>query len=79
VPCETQQPPDLRTKVGPGPTRVDTKIDSPAVTERTAKARAVAIEVMNRQMRATLGDKAPQVIDRDATLNDIKTLTNGIK
>jgi phospholipid/cholesterol/gamma-HCH transport system substrate-binding protein len=79
VPCETQQTPDLRTQVGAGPQRVDTKPDSPAAKERTAKARAVAVEVMNRQMQATLGDKAPTVIDRDATVADVKQLTDGIK
>ncbi len=74
VPCETQQAPDLRTQAGPGPRKVKTDTTSKAYKEREAKARAVAIEVMNRKMRAALGDKAPRVIDRDATAADIAQL-----
>ena len=79
VPCETQEAPDLRTRVGAGPQRVETNPNSAAVKERTAKAQAVAVEVMNRRMRAALGDKAPKVADRAATVADIKQLTDGIK
>ena len=51
---------------------------SDAYKEREAKARAVAIEVMNRKMRATLGDKAPTVINRDATPADIAKLKDAM-
>jgi len=74
VACETQQAPDLRTQQGPGPRKVKTDTSSEAYKEREAKARAVAIEVMNRRMAATLGDKAPKVVDRDATPADIARL-----
>ena len=74
VPCETQDAPDLRTKQGPGPKKANVKADPQAVAERTEKARAVAIEVMNRRMRQTLGDKAPKILDRDATAADIDRL-----
>ena len=78
VPCETQEAPDLRTDPGTGPRKVKTDTSSEAYKERDAKARAVAIEVMNRRMRATLGDKAPTVIDRDATVADIAKLKDAM-
>jgi ABC-type transporter Mla subunit MlaD len=79
VPCETQEPPDLRTRPGGPPQRVATNPSSPAARERAAKARAVAIEVMQRQLDKEFGKgRAPKVLDRDATLSDVKPLTEGI-
>ncbi len=79
VPCETQEPPDLRTIPGGPPQSRNANAGSPAARERAAKARAVAIEVMQRQLNAEYGKgKAPKVLDRDATAADIKRLTETI-
>ncbi len=71
VPCETQEPPDLRTTPGQLASSGRANPNSAAVRERTAKARAVAIEVLQRQLDAELGAKAPKVLDRDAKVSDL--------
>jgi virulence factor Mce-like protein len=79
VACETQEPPDLRTIPGAAPRSIKTNPNSAAAKERAAKARAVAIEVMQRDLDLKYGkDKAPKVLDRDATAADVRRLTEGI-
>jgi len=79
VPCETQEPPNLDTQVGPGPRSVDAGRGNRAAQKREAIARDVAIETMNRRMRSTLGDQAPKVLDRDATRADIARLASEMR
>jgi len=78
VPCETQQPPDLRTKPGGPPPSVNTQPNSKAALARTAKAQTVAVDLMQAQLDRTLGAKAPQVLDQAATSGQISRLTKGI-
>ena len=70
--CETQETPDLRADVGRAPGPVDTNPGSAAVRERSAKAREVAIAVMNAELKAA--GRKERVLDRDATLADIRRL-----
>ena len=72
VPCETQQPPDLRTVVGDPPERVKTDWKDPAVQARYAKARASAL-VWMRGVLERSGMNA-NLVDEDATLEDIRAL-----
>ena len=69
----------MRTIPGAAPRSMKTNPNSAAARERAAKARAVAIEVMQRDLDLKYGkDKAPKVLDRDATAADIRQLTEGI-
>jgi virulence factor Mce-like protein len=75
VPCETQELPNLETKPGVPPRRVNTRSDSKAVLERTAQARAVALALTQLQLR--LGGDDTKVLDRDATAGLVKQLKDG--
>jgi len=77
VPCETQQQPDLETIPGASPPTIGTRPGSKAAKARSAKARGVAIEIMQRKLDRQMGSKAPKVLDRDATAADLK-LSRGI-
>jgi phospholipid/cholesterol/gamma-HCH transport system substrate-binding protein len=74
VPCETQEPPDLRSipRGAPG------AIKATASTGREAKAQATASAVMRRQLKLT--GSQTKVADRAATLADIRKLAgrNGL-
>lgn len=69
VPCETQQPPDLRSNPLPGPQPLPIS-SSPATQARAAKAREVALALLRSQASA-LGVK---VFDRNATMADVEGL-----
>lgn len=52
VPCETQERPDLRTRIGPPDTEVARGMpDTPAARRRYAAARGEAVRVVRRQLR----------------------------
>ena len=51
TPCETQELPNLETKPGLPPRSVDTRSSSKAVTERTAKARDVALALARAELK----------------------------
>ena len=63
VPCETQQPPDLRTKVQPPPTAIRVDQNAPGATVRRAAAERTALDWMRGQLKAT-------GLDRSLTLSD---------
>jgi phospholipid/cholesterol/gamma-HCH transport system substrate-binding protein len=67
VPCETQQPPDLRTTpAGPPPQHsVDTA--SAAFQARYAQARGKAVEWLRKQLKAEDLEHVLKVVDSDAT------------
>ncbi len=73
VPCETQQQPDLRSKARGAPAAIPNASGSGA---REAKARASAVAVVSEQ----LGDSGRKVVDRVATLADIRAVArrNGL-
>jgi virulence factor Mce-like protein len=74
TPCETQELPDLDTKPGLPPRKVNTRSNSKAVTERTQRARAVALALRQVQL-LTKGDRKTKVVDRDLKASQIKKVT----
>jgi phospholipid/cholesterol/gamma-HCH transport system substrate-binding protein len=76
APCENQEQPDLRSTPVSGPQRVETDPQSPAVQARIAKARKVAIDIRNEQLRAQ-GSKV-RVLDRDVTRQEIEQLAQSL-
>jgi phospholipid/cholesterol/gamma-HCH transport system substrate-binding protein len=76
VPCETQQPPDLRSIPRGPPTAVATS--GAASSRREARAQSVAVELMRRQLR--LQGKDVRVLDRSITVAEIRALAarNGL-
>jgi len=57
VPCETQEPPDLRTKVAPAPQQIRIKQNAPGAAKRRAKAEKVVLDWMRDQMKLVGWDK----------------------
>jgi phospholipid/cholesterol/gamma-HCH transport system substrate-binding protein len=76
VPCETQQPPDLRT-IPKGPPPVINSINAASRT-RESKAQAVAVALLRRQLKAAGSDT--KVLDRPITLQEIRQIAirNGL-
>jgi phospholipid/cholesterol/gamma-HCH transport system substrate-binding protein len=76
VPCETQQPPDLRSIPKGPPQAVSTA--GAASSRREARAQSVAVELMRRQLR--LQGRDTKVLDRPITLGEIRQLAarNGL-
>jgi len=67
VPCETQEPPDLRTKVGPPPQQRQIDTSSERYQERYADAREYAMDWLARALRRDgLADQM-RVGDKDVT------------
>jgi phospholipid/cholesterol/gamma-HCH transport system substrate-binding protein len=79
VPCETQQPPDLRTRVGQPPPqrRIDT--NNPAFKARYELARKRAIKWLEGQLKYEGLDKLLNVVDRDATKGLIDQIGTKVK
>jgi virulence factor Mce-like protein len=72
VACETQQPPNLETVPGSAPPATQVDTSSPAYQDRYAKAQAVAIDWLRRDLKATGSDL--KVADVEAKLSDIEAL-----
>jgi virulence factor Mce-like protein len=75
-PCENQEPPDLRSLVGPAPQRMNIDRNSPKVAARTAKAQATAVEIMRDRLKAQ-GSKLEvrnQAATREQLLGGIRAL-----
>jgi hypothetical protein len=74
VPCENQQPPDLRsTAVAPPPQR-KVNTSNPAFKARWAKVRQYGMDLMKLSLRREgLADRF-KVVDRDITKADLKGL-----
>ena len=73
VPCETQEPPDLRTNPVGGPRRVPIDPTSPDVLERLGKARETAIAILRAQL-AEVGDTTTDVLESDATPEQVQDI-----
>jgi phospholipid/cholesterol/gamma-HCH transport system substrate-binding protein len=74
VPCETQQPPDLRSTPGAPPPQRQADTSSPLFQQRWAKVRQYGIDLMKAQLqREGLAGKF-SVSDKDITLGQIKQL-----
>ena len=67
VPCETQEPPDLRTQVGAPPEQRTIDTSSPAYQERLAKAQEYASGWLKQQLKTERLDDQLKVGEQDAT------------
>jgi phospholipid/cholesterol/gamma-HCH transport system substrate-binding protein len=76
VPCETQEPPDLRSIPKGPPPSIDT--NNAASRTRTAEAQTAAVAVLRRELKAKGSDI--KVLDRPITLDEIRTIAarNGL-
>jgi hypothetical protein len=72
VPCETQQPPDLRSiPKGPPPT-VDT--NNAVSRTRESKAQSAAVAVLRRELKRKGSDL--KVLDRAITIGEIRKIAS---
>jgi virulence factor Mce-like protein len=74
VPCETQEPPDLRTQVGPAPRQIRIDQDAPGAATRRAEARDVVLDWMRDQMKLVGWDKKLKLSDEPFRLSDLPAL-----
>ncbi|MDQ3723109.1 MAG: hypothetical protein M3376_08600, partial [Actinomycetota bacterium] len=72
VPCETQEPPDLRSIPKGPPPSVDT--NSAASRTRESKAQSAAVAVLRRELKAKGSDM--KVLDRAITLDEIRGIAS---
>jgi hypothetical protein len=77
VPCETQQPPDLRSNPAAPPPQSKVDTSNPLFKARWAKVRQYGIDLMRQSLKQEgLADKF-KVLDKDITLPDISKLAGG--
>ena len=74
APCETQEPPDLRTKVAPPPEQRQVDTSSPAFKARYAQAKAKAVDWLREQLKAEGLDDLLKVGDQDVTQQLVEKL-----
>ena len=74
APCETQEPPDLRTKVAPPPEQREVDTSSPAFQARYAQAKAKAVDWLREQLKAEGLDDLLEVGDQDVTQQLVEKL-----
>jgi virulence factor Mce-like protein len=67
VPCETQEPPDLRSKPGPPPKQFQADTSSKAFQDRYAKARGEAMKFLEDALKRENLDGLLKIVDKDAT------------
>jgi phospholipid/cholesterol/gamma-HCH transport system substrate-binding protein len=67
VPCETQQPPDLRTNPAAPPEQRQADTSTPAFQARYAQARAKAVDWLRDQLKTEGLDELLKVTEDDAT------------
>jgi phospholipid/cholesterol/gamma-HCH transport system substrate-binding protein len=67
APCETQEPPDLRSEAAPPPEQRQVDTSSPAFQERYLKARAKAVDWLRDQLKAEGLDGLLKVAEEDVT------------
>ena len=73
VPCETQQPPDLRSNPQGPPPSVPTK--TAAARTRESKAQAAAVAVLRGELKRKGSDI--KVLDRAITVDEIRRIASG--
>lgn len=76
VPCETQEPPDLRTRVGPVPPAIRVNHNAPGAAEARRKAKAEAIRWLRRDIDR-LGLEI-EVRDDEIDAGELAELTKGM-
>ena len=74
APCETQEPPDLRTTVAPPPEQREVDTSSPAFQARYAQAKAKAVDWLREQLKAEGLDDLLKVGDQDVTQQLVEKL-----
>jgi hypothetical protein len=74
VPCETQEPPDLRTVAGPAPRQIRIDQNAPGAAARRTRARSVALDWMRDQMKLVGWDKKLTLSSRPFSLSDLPAL-----
>jgi hypothetical protein len=74
APCETQEPPDLRSDPAPPPEQRTVDTGTPAFQARYAKAKGEAVDWLRRQLRAEGLDDLLKVADEDATKQLVEKL-----
>jgi hypothetical protein len=72
VPCETQEPPDLRSIPKGPPPSVNT--NTAVSRTRESKAQSAAVAVLRRELKAKGSDL--KVLDRAITLNEIRAIAS---
>ncbi len=71
VPCETQERPDLRTKIQPPPTQVRIDHHAPGSAERRAKATRELMKWMERALKSSGLDETYTLSDEPLTAADL--------
>ena len=79
TPCETQEPPDLRSQPGAPPEQKQIDTSAPAYRERLALARGRAIKWLKKQIKAEKLTGELNVSDKDATKQLIERIASGKK
>ncbi len=74
APCETQEPPDLRTETAPPPQQRQVDTSSPAFQARYTQARAKAVDWLREQLKAEGLDDLLKVGDEDVTKQIVEKL-----
>jgi hypothetical protein len=74
VPCETQQPPDLRSTPGPPPPQRRIDVTSPAYVKRYELAKARAVKWLERTLKLQGLDTVLSVTTQDVTAATVERL-----
>jgi virulence factor Mce-like protein len=74
APCETQEPPDLRSNPAPPPEQRQVDTSSDAFQERYAKARSRAVDWLRSRLKAEGLDDRLKVADEDVTRQLVEKL-----
>jgi hypothetical protein len=74
APCETQEPPDLRSDPAAPPPQRTVDTGAQAFLDRYAKARGEAVEWLRRQLRIEGLDDLLKVVENDVTRRLVEEL-----
>ena len=74
VPCETQQRPDLRTKIQPPPQQIRINHNAPGAAERRAEADKKLLDFMERSLKSSGLDKELKLSDEPFKASDLPAL-----
>ena len=72
APCETQEIPNLETQQGVPPQKIENDQNSPAAVKRTAKARALAVALLQARLRQSGSDAKVRL--KEATLEELQSV-----
>ena len=74
APCETQEPPDLRSDPAPPPPQREVDTSAPAFQARYAQARDEAVDWLRRQLRIEGLEDLLEVVEEDVTKQLVEKL-----